>query len=172
MQGTRVSEYSTKTSDRAEAERMVAQFEEDWRAGELRHQEKVQLASANFERTGKSLLLAPWAATIWRIAKHRAVRDGIRFDLSERDMIKLVKRADDRCEVSGVPFTLDRARPSSRRPYTASLDRIQSEGAYTFENCRLVCYLVNLAMNDWGTEPLIKISLGVVNNMNKLGYPR
>lgn len=66
-------------------------------------------------------------------------------------------RAAGACEVTGIPFSLDRGE-SGRRPYAPSLDRRDSSGGYTSENCRLVCVAVNVAMNEWGAELLLRIA--------------
>ena len=85
-------------------------------------------------------------------AKARAHRKGISFTLTRDDVAKLYSECGGECAVSKLPFTLDRS--NSRAPFSPSLDRIDSTKGYTYENCRIVCYVVNMAMSDYGEEPL------------------
>jgi len=95
----------------------------------------------------------------------RAARKRDRYLLTVEDERELVRRCGGRCEVSGVPFSLNRGE-WGRAPYTPSLDRIKSKAGYTPENCRIVCCAVNLAMNEWGESVLEKIAL---NYLTKIG---
>lgn len=105
-----------------------------------------------------------YLARIYARAKERSKRRGHPFELSPDEFRELWRRADGRCEVTGLPFRLAAAQRGSRRPYAPSLDRTDSSLPYSVENCRLVCTAVNIAMNEWGTEVLDRI---VEARMNK-----
>lgn len=92
-----------------------------------------------------------------RETKKRAVRKGMAF-MSETEWNDLVQRANGRCELTGVPFDFTRHPTACRRPYAASVDRIDSTRGYTAANTRLVLCAVNLAMNQWGESVLQTIA--------------
>lgn len=82
-------------------------------------------------------------------ARKNAASRSRRFTLTPGSVYKLYLRSGGRCMVSGVPFSLDRY-GSNRAPFAPSIDRIDSGREYDQDNVRLVCQLVNLAMNVWG----------------------
>lgn len=97
-----------------------------------------------FERTRKN-------------ARHREIQ----FALTWEAVIALWQRSKGRCEISGIAFSFAREVGFKNRPFAPSIDRIKNDGIYSVENCRLVCVVVNLAMNEWGLETLLKVSRAV-----------
>jgi hypothetical protein len=95
---------------------------------------------------------------VYSNARKNALSRGIPFSLTRPAFDALVDYADGRCMISGIPFSVERIPESSRRPYMPSLDRISSAHGYTVDNVRLVCVLVNIALNEWGMEPLMRIA--------------
>lgn len=89
---------------------------------------------------------------IYTKARKNAAARSIPFDLSWEEMRSLIGEANERCAVTGIPFDFTRLEGLKRRPFGASLDRINSKAGYTKENCRLVCCAVNLALNEWGED--------------------
>lgn len=100
--------------------------------------------------------------TLYNTAKRNSDKRLILFNLSRSEFDVIVEQADGRCMVSGIPFELARFPGSARRPFAPSLDRIDSRKGYTATNCRLVCVLVNLALNQWGMEPLMRVARNLV----------
>lgn len=70
------------------------------------------------------------------------------------------------CEVTGIELTLDRNPPGERfqQPFNPSLDRIDSSKGYTPDNVRLVCVMVNLALNRFGDAAFDKMCRTYVEN--------
>ena len=101
--------------------------------------------------------MAPWVREMFRITERNARRRNITFALTRRQFRDLVERSEGRCMMSGIEFDTAPAN-GRRRPFAPSLDRIDSTKGYNAENCRLVCVIVNLAMNEWGAEDLIKLA--------------
>ena len=99
---------------------------------------------------------------IWRKSKERARERDIQHSLSFQDFMALYARANGRCEVSGIRF--DRMKPdgASRRPWYPSIDRRESSGIYSPENCRIVCVAVNIAMCEWGHLVLKRMAKALV----------
>ena len=101
------------------------------------------------------------------LAKCRSRRS---CSLTPPQLSSLLRRSRGRCMVTGIPFRFDTVGDSKRKPYSYSLDRIDSSKGYSEDNCRVVCYAVNLAMLSWGEEVLQDIAVGyVLNRYGALG---
>jgi hypothetical protein len=84
---------------------------------------------------------------------------GIPFQITREQFDAIVLRAGGRCELTRIRFSGQRQGAVRRRPYVPSLDRIDSAGAYTMENVRLICSSVNYALNEWGVEVFDRIAV-------------
>ena len=94
------------------------------------------------------------------IALTRRTRGTARaLELTRDEFWQMVRRANGRCELSGILFHNRRMAGRRRAPYAPSIDRIDSKSGYTASNTRLVCVAVNLALNEFGDEVLIRIAL-------------
>lgn len=98
----------------------------------------------------------------WLLSRsHSAARGrGKDFSLTLVDVINMAERAEGRCEVSLIPFSA--LEVNGVQPFMPSIDCINSRIGYTPENCRLVCYAVNVALHQWGDEVLRRIAEGVM----------
>lgn len=76
-------------------------------------------------------------------------------------------RANGRCELTGIAFTEERMDGKVKRPWMPSVDRVNNAKGYEFSNCRLVCISVNLALNEFGDEALIRIAKGLLFRAEK-----
>jgi len=99
---------------------------------------------------------------VYKLSVRNAYRRSIPFALSRKHFDALVVNAQGRCMVSGIPFSNERIPGSARRPYFPSLDRIDSSKGYSCNNVRLVCVLVNIALNEWGLDPLMRVAQAIV----------
>lgn len=130
----------------------------DTRAAAMRRYISELADSETLRRAAAMLMNDPKAMAkymtevYWRAKKNARIRK-IAFRISLAEYRAIVTRANGSCEVTGLPFDLQLRPNSFRRPYSPSLDRIDSALPYTPENCRLVCCLANAAMSDWGSEP-------------------
>lgn len=109
-----------------------------------------------------------WAKRLLDGAKWRSGKGGITFSLTLDDIKHMADRAGGRCEVSGVPFCGDNS-CGKRRPFAPSIDRKVPEDGYVPENCRLVCFAVNVALSDWGEDVLNRVASGVIANSRSRG---
>lgn len=73
------------------------------------------------------------------------------YTLSKDDEAALIIRCNGRCELTGIAFDTSRE-TWNRRPYSPSLDRVDSSQGYTLDNCRIVCVAINIALNEWGED--------------------
>jgi hypothetical protein len=99
----------------------------------------------------------------YRTAAKNAAKRGIPFDLSQESFAEIAARAGDKCELTGIPFDYTKGgKKWHRRPWAASLDRIDSGKGYSADNCRLLCVAVNLALNAWGADVLYAVARGLL----------
>lgn len=68
-----------------------------------------------------------------------ADRRGIDFTLTKDWFAERV--ASGKCELTGIDFVLDQ----KRHPFLPSPDRIDTQGPYSAENCRMVLWMINCA---------------------------
>lgn len=108
-----------------------------------------------------SVPAAAWAGIYYRTKKN-AVRRGIPFRLLRPEFDALVHSSLNVCHLTGIAFDWTRRRKGARRPFAPSLDRIDSSRGYERDNVRLVCVIVNLAMNEWGFDALLRLAQHLV----------
>jgi hypothetical protein len=86
---------------------------------------------------------------LFRTAKFRAAKCGRTYTITSEESMTLISRCQGACELTGITFDLDR-KGCAIGPFSPSLDRIDSSRGYEFDNVRIVCAAINLAMNQWG----------------------
>ena len=112
---------------------------------------KVQAAAAGDDRARAIAL------KLLQGARYRAKKKGMVCDLTEHTILAIIGRAGGRCELTNIPFSRELIPGSRRAPFAPSLDRIESGKGYTYSNCRLVAFSVNVALSDWVFEVLYRI---------------
>lgn len=129
-----------------------------------------KLAELDLDFYASSRTLSPigqgWLNVADRLAsyvKAGRYRHGQTTDILNRaDMLTLLMEQDYACPVSGSYFTHDAFDGEARNPFQPSVDRIDPARGYERDNVRIVALLVNLAMADWGAEPLLEIARRIV----------
>lgn len=104
---------------------------------------------------------------IFMKAKSRAALKRVGFELTRADVDMLFHRAGGHCEVSDAPFRYSKDNARRARPWIPSIDRVDSRGPYTLKNCRLVCFYVNAALNEFGYATLLSMSMRIVEYSRK-----
>lgn len=141
---------STGTADERKAEKIASDF----------------LSARNIERRGaewlKEFIDSGQKSQILSSIKKRSKTKGINSYLSETQLIKLAERANGYCEITGIPFSNKKYGASKRKPFSASIDRIDSGIGYSADNCRMVCLVVNLAMAEWGDSVIDTLAKGII----------
>lgn len=94
-----------------------------------------------------------------KAAKARANKYGLFYDLPDGWCLEQFERQERACVVTGIPFRRDAPKHS---PFMPSLDRIDPKAGYTAHNCRLVAYIVNCALNQFGEDRLKEMCLAAV----------
>lgn len=100
-------------------------------------------------------------SVLYSSMKKRAAERG-RALMTPEQFAAMWERAGGKCELTGIRFSLTKIPLKAKRPWAPSVDRRDSAGDYTVENCRLVCTAVNLAMNEWGEDTLMRISAALI----------
>lgn len=100
-----------------------------------------------------------------RKTKHHAEQRRIEFAMTRDDVRGMYVRSGEACEITRIKFDrLFKPEGAGKRPYAASIDRIESAGIYTPDNCRLVCSAVNMALGEWGMPVFERISEAMLIN--------
>ena len=105
--------------------------------------------------------LAQWAENLRRRANSVNRAAGRSDVITATDMVELWKRCGGVCSLTGLGFTETIVGTGrAKRAFAPSLDRIDPEGAYSLDNCRLVLAAVNFALNRFGIETFDQIVVG------------
>ena len=98
------------------------------------------------------------ALTLYNSAKSRAARNGDEFNITALDIMMLFRRSRNKCQLTGIPFSSERAGLCRRAPFGPSLDRVKADGGYRVNNIRLVCVIANTALGEWGEDVFSKLA--------------
>ena len=90
-------------------------------------------------------------------ARKRAKRKGNSCTIDRGFVLGLIQEAGGCCQLTGIPFDLSDCE-HFRRPFAPSIDRIDSNRGYDPDNVRIVCVMLNLAMNQFGEDNFAKIA--------------
>lgn len=84
--------------------------------------------------------------------RKRAKDKQLIFDLELEFLTTLYHNQNGRCALTNLLFEFDFDENFSKRPFSPSVDRINSKLGYTKDNVRLVCSAVNSALSEYGDE--------------------
>lgn len=90
----------------------------------------------------------------FKAAKSRAHSRKLDFSIDFEWIWQQYVVQNGKCLLTGIPFKMERNKYNKRFsfPFSVSIDRIDSNQGYTKPNTRLVCTIVNLALNRFGDE--------------------
>lgn len=93
-------------------------------------------------------------------ARARSKKIGVPCDIDVAYLESLLIEQKYRCAVAGIELELPpppRGRARRRKPFGPSLDRIVPAKGYVRGNLRFTCCIVNIAMNEWGLDALLRV---------------
>ncbi len=99
-----------------------------------------------------------------RGAKVRAKAAELLFELDEIFIKNLYDKQNGKCALTHIDFVFEKEDALSRRPFAPSIDRMNSKLGYVKDNVRLVCAVVNLALNEFGDEIFDRMCKAYVEN--------
>ena len=105
----------------------------------------------------------------FNIAKRRSLTYKRDFDITLEFLKELWLSQDGKCAVTGLPLGIKyiqtKKQKKDKTPFQASLDRIDNNKGYTRDNVRFVCYIFNIARNDFDDEQVIDFCKQVASNV-------
>lgn len=82
--------------------------------------------------------------------RKRAKDKGLDFELDKKYMLQLYLKQEGKCALTGLLFEFNFNENFSKRPFSLSIDRINSKLGYTKNNVRFICSAVNSALSEYG----------------------
>lgn len=107
--------------------------------------------------------LQRWASAKYSDVKKSAKRRNIPFELNRDEFIEMVMSSNGTCSLTNLPFDFTPSETSKYRPWAPSVDRIDHREGYSLGNCRLVCIIVNNALNQFSVDELERMSYALLN---------
>lgn len=97
-----------------------------------------------------------------RAARKRAKKRNLPYNLDYGFVYKMWEKQNGVCAMTGIPFTIDSEEKGKTQPFAPSIDRIDPSLGYTRENVRLICYVVNCCLHDFGEEVFCALARNLV----------
>jgi hypothetical protein len=106
--------------------------------------------------------VSQWTSDI----KQRSIKRGWDFDVDVNFIRELFAKQEGKCALTKIPFNFNHVKNKKyeRDPFCMSLDRVNPNKGYTKDNVRLVCMIVNLALNNFGDNAFAKMCEEFVSN--------
>lgn len=103
-------------------------------------------------------------------AKGRAKNKSLPIDIDLDFLLNLYEQQNGKCKLTGIDFTFEINKEKTRNflPFNPSLDKIDSKKGYTKDNVRLVCTIVNLALNNFGEDTFKIMCQAYINKSNNV----
>lgn len=104
------------------------------------------------------------AKKLVKAAHLRAKKKHLDFDLAWEEIQKVL--IEGKCQLTGFPFILDQVSKFQNNPFAPSIDRIDPKKGYLKNNIRVILHSLNSALNEYGTDHLIKIVDAMKENLH------
>jgi hypothetical protein len=102
---------------------------------------------------------------LWLIsyAKKRAKKKNAEITIDVDWLINQIELQKNKCILTNKSFIIEHS-----SPWCPSIDRIDSSKGYTKENCRIVAWCVNNALNVWGDDVFYEMCKAALKNKKKV----
>lgn len=138
LERIRMSQPSKKKAMTELRSKYYAENREKWAS--YRATQKAKEESSPWHRAARLL--------IW--IRSRAAKTGREFDLTQEWLFERLERGE--CDVTGIALELSKPPGLRFHPWAPSVDRIDCKKGYTQDNCRIVCWIYNMAKSEWSDE--------------------
>lgn len=88
-------------------------------------------------------------------AKTRSKQKKLEFNITLEDVINMYFEQDGKCAITKLDLATESGTRKKANAFRISIDRIDSNGGYTLDNVRLVCWAVNQMKADRTEEEFI-----------------
>lgn len=149
LQRIRLADPAKKKANSELKSRYYAENREKWGAYRKTQREKESVSP--WHRASRLL--------IW--IRARAGKTGREFDLNQEWLAERLEKGI--CEVTGIALELSKPPGSRFHPWAPSIDRIDSKLGYTQKNCRLTCWIFNMAKAEWSDEVVLTFAKALAN---------
>jgi hypothetical protein len=128
---------------------------------------RLKEQNKDYERNFRTSYLQSFngfVSKLWSTSKNRAKVKDWEFDLTKEWISEKLNKMV--CEVTGCSLTLLKYNKDKyhSNPFNPSIDRIDSTKGYIMENCRLVCWIYNIAKSDFTDKEVYLMSKNLILN--------
>jgi hypothetical protein len=98
-------------------------------------------------------------------AQSRARKNNLDINIDLNFLLSLYEKQNGKCKLTNLEFTFEpKGVETNYNPFNPSIDKIDHSKGYTKDNVRLVCTIVNLALNTFGEENFALMCQAYINH--------
>lgn len=101
-----------------------------------------------------------------RTCRGSAQQRGLDFELTSETVHAMIIVQGAKCILTGIPFDWGFGGKFRANPFAPSIDRRDSSKGYTYDNIQIVCYIVNLAKNQYPIEMFDRMCIARVEQLS------
>lgn len=130
-----------------------------------KYQKEYLERRTNFSKTIRGKLY-----DLLEAARGRAKKNNLPIDIDLNFLLDMFEQQNRKCKLTNLDFTFE-IRESGKHfnPFNPSIDKINPNGGYTKDNVRLICVIVNLALNQFGEDNFKVMCEAYINNLKNKG---
>ena len=121
------------------------------------------VGNKQYEKEFRSAYHASFSGTVGRLlssARDRSKKNGLEIDIDREWVEQHLEPM--KCEATGVDLILDIDKSVTHTAFRPSIDRIDNNGGYTKDNCRITSVIYNKAKSDYTDGDVLKMAVSLV----------